>query len=136
MSHASGWQERTVAGDCPRTEGDATAFGLLSEELLERVIGEGMALRTDRCVPVDNATGLELLASARAPVDLEYQISGGPPVMVCGALDAAAGALDPHDLSAAPVVHSGGESVQFDLGFCHHRPGRRDAGAAPPSRPI
>lgn len=89
---------------------------LLSEDLIEKVIGEALELLMDPGVRVHNSAGLELLGSAGARVDFESQIARVPPELVQGALDAAPAEFELYDLDGAPVVHYGGESVQFDPG--------------------
>lgn len=91
-------------------------FGILSDELIEKVIDEGLELLMDPGVRVHNREGLKLLASAGARVDFDSQIARVPPEMVQEALDAAPAVFDLYDLEGVPVAHYGGESVQFDPG--------------------
>lgn len=89
---------------------------LLEETLLNQIIEEAFGLLLDPGVRVHNDEALRLLAEAGATVDFENQIARIPEVIVRKALDSAPQEFHLHDLEGSPVVHYGGDSVQFDPG--------------------
>jgi trimethylamine--corrinoid protein Co-methyltransferase len=89
---------------------------LLEEPLLNQIIDEAFGLLLDPGVRVHNDEALNLLAGAGASVDFENQIARIPEVIVRKALDSAPGEFHLYDLKGSPVVHYGGDSVQFDPG--------------------
>ncbi len=91
-------------------------FRLLDDDLVDRIIGEGFQLLVDPGVRVHNDAGLQLLADAGATVDFDSKIAYVPPKIVEEALEAAPSDFDLYDLDGEPVVHYGGEHVQFDPG--------------------
>ena len=91
-------------------------FKILSDELVERIIAEGFDLLQDPGVRVHNSEALDLLADAGADVDLDSQIAYIPREIVERALDTAPSDFHLYDLDGEPVVHYGGDSVQFDPG--------------------
>jgi trimethylamine:corrinoid methyltransferase-like protein len=89
-------------------------LSLLSESLVEKIIGEGFALLTNPGVRVHNEEALRLLADAGADVDFGARVARIPESIVRKALETA-----PHDfylytLDGQPVVHYGGDDVQFN----------------------
>jgi len=91
-------------------------FRMLSDELIEQIIAEGFELLMDPGVRVHNRQGLELLADAGAEVDFESQIAYVPQRIVEQALGTAPPEFYLYDLEGEPVVHYGGDNVQFDPG--------------------
>jgi trimethylamine--corrinoid protein Co-methyltransferase len=91
-------------------------FKILSDELIEQIIAEGFELLMDPGVRVHNEEALELLADAGAEVDFDAQIAYIPRDIVERALESAPSDFDLYDINGEPVVHYGGDSVQFDPG--------------------
>jgi trimethylamine--corrinoid protein Co-methyltransferase len=91
-------------------------FKILSEELTQRIIAEGFELLMDPGVRVHNQEALQLLADAGAEVDFGSQIAYIPPRIVQRALETAPSEFYLYSLDGEPVVHYGGDSVQFDPG--------------------
>jgi trimethylamine--corrinoid protein Co-methyltransferase len=91
-------------------------FKILSDDLIEQIIAEGFELLMDPGVRVHNKEALELLADAGAEVDFDSQIAYIPRDIVERALETAPSDFDLYDLDGEPVVHYGGDSVQFDPG--------------------
>jgi trimethylamine--corrinoid protein Co-methyltransferase len=89
---------------------------ILSEDVVEQIVAEGFELLMDPGVRVHNAGALELLADAGANVDFESQIAYIPQEIVQRALETAPSEFYLYDLDGEPVVHYGGDSVQFDPG--------------------
>lgn len=91
-------------------------LGILSDELVNQIIAEGFELLMDPGVRVHNAEALELLAGADADVDVETQTAHIPKPIVRRALETAPSEFYLYNLDGQPVVHYGGDSVQFDPG--------------------
>ncbi len=91
-------------------------FRMLGDDLIEQIIAEGFELLMDPGVRVHNHEALELLADAGADVDVESQITYIPRHIVEQALETAPSEFYLYDLDGEPVVHYGGNSVQFDPG--------------------
>ncbi|MGD1993614.1 MAG: trimethylamine methyltransferase family protein [Anaerolineae bacterium] len=91
-------------------------LSILSEELTQQIIAEGFELLMDPGVRVHNQEALELLADAGAEVDFEAQIAYIPQEIVQRALETAPSEFHLYNLDGEPVVHYGGDSVQFDPG--------------------
>jgi len=89
---------------------------VLSDELVEQIIQEGMRLLLDPGVRVHNHEALTLLAEAGAEVDFEQQIAKIPEAMVLNALHSAPGEFFLYNLDGQPVVHYGGDDIHFDPG--------------------
>lgn len=89
---------------------------VLDSELRDQIIEEAYALLMDPGVRVHNQEALALLEEAGARVDWETQIAFIPEGLVQGALRTAPSEFYLHNLSGEPVVHYGGDSVQFDPG--------------------
>jgi len=87
---------------------------LLGPDLVERVIGEGLALLVDPGVRVHNEEALGLLAEAGADVDRERQIARIPEHVVRRALETAPSEFYLFTLDGQPAVHYGGDDVQFN----------------------
>jgi trimethylamine--corrinoid protein Co-methyltransferase len=91
-------------------------FKILSDELIEQIIAEGFELLMDPGVRVHNEEALALLADAGAEVDFDAQVAYVPRDIVERALETAPSDFDLYGLNGEPVVHYGGDSVQFDPG--------------------
>jgi len=91
-------------------------FKILGDDLLGQIIAEGFELLRDPGVRVHNSEALRLLADAGADVDFDAQIAYIPRDIVEQALETAPSEFDLYDLEGEPVVHYGGDSVQFDPG--------------------
>jgi trimethylamine--corrinoid protein Co-methyltransferase len=87
---------------------------LLSPDLVERIIAEGLALLVDPGVRVHNEEALGLLAEAGAHVDRERQIARIPEHVVRRALETAPSEFYLYGLDGHPAVHYGGDDVQFN----------------------
>lgn len=91
-------------------------LALLSDDLVERILAEGMALLMDPGVRVHNEEALHLLAEAGAQVDFGAQVARIPETLVRQALETAPSEFYLYDLEGNPAVHYGGDRVQFDPG--------------------
>jgi len=91
-------------------------LNLLGDELVEQIIAEGFELLMDPGVRVHNADALKLLADAGADVDMETQVAHIPESIVRRALETRPSEFYLYNLDGEPVVHYGGDSVQFDPG--------------------
>jgi trimethylamine--corrinoid protein Co-methyltransferase len=91
-------------------------LNILSDALVEDIIAEGFELLMDPGVRVHNAEALKLLGDAGADVDVEAQIAHIPESIVRQALETAPSEFYLYNLDGEPVVHYGGDSVQFDPG--------------------
>ncbi|HEY43952.1 MAG TPA: hypothetical protein G4O11_08235 [Anaerolineae bacterium] len=91
-------------------------FKILSDELVNQIIDEALGLLLDPGVRVHNHEALELLAAAGADVDSEMQVARIPEDIVRRALETAPSEFYLYSLEGEPVVHYGGDSVQFDPG--------------------
>ena len=91
-------------------------LNLLSAELIKQIIEEGFALLMNPGIQVHNDEALSLLADAGAEIDLETKIAKIPEVIAREALESRPSEFYLYDLDGNPVVHYGGNSVQFDPG--------------------
>jgi len=91
-------------------------LSILSDELVNQVIAEGFELLMDPGVRVHNEEALKLLAGAGADVDMETQMARIPEPIVRRTLETAPSEFYLYSLDGEPVVHYGGDSVQFDPG--------------------
>jgi trimethylamine--corrinoid protein Co-methyltransferase len=91
-------------------------LNVLSDELVEQIIAEGFELLMDPGVRVHNEEALRLLADTGADVDMDTQIARIPESIVRRALETAPSEFYLYSLDGEPVVHYGGDSVQFDPG--------------------
>lgn len=89
---------------------------LLDDALLNQIIDEAFGLLLDPGVRVHNEEALTLLAEAGANVDLETQVAKIPQALVESAIDSAPSEFHLYNLAGEPVVHYGGDNVQFDPG--------------------
>ncbi len=88
----------------------------LSPEMLARILDEAHGLLADPGVRVHNREALSLLAEAGAQVNFEAQIARIPEKIIREALASAPSKFDLYSLDGQPVVHYGGDTVQFDPG--------------------
>ena len=88
----------------------------LSDDVINQIINEGLALLMDPGVRVENAEALCLLADAGADVDFEAQVAHIPEDIVRTALETAPSEFDLYDLDGEPVVRYGADTVQFAPG--------------------
>jgi trimethylamine--corrinoid protein Co-methyltransferase len=91
-------------------------FKILGDDLVNQIIDEALDLLRDPGVRVHNKEALEILAAAGADVDMETQIARIPEDIVGHALETAPSEFYLYNLEGEPVVHYGGDSVQFDPG--------------------
>jgi trimethylamine--corrinoid protein Co-methyltransferase len=89
---------------------------LLDEALLRQIVDEAYGLLVDPGVRVHNAEALNLLADAGAEVDFESQIAKIPETIVQEAIASAPSEFYLYNIAGDPVVHYGGDSVQYDPG--------------------
>jgi len=89
---------------------------LLADDLVDRIVGEGFQLLMDPGVRVHNDEALDLLAGAGATVDRGNRIVRVPEKIVRRALETAPEEFYLHTFDGRPVVHYGGDDVQFDPG--------------------
>jgi trimethylamine--corrinoid protein Co-methyltransferase len=89
---------------------------VLSDDLVQKIIGEGFELLMDPGVRVHNDEALRLLAEAGAKVDRANRIARIPEKIVRHALATTPHEFHLHTFDGRPVVHYGGDSVQFDPG--------------------
>ncbi len=89
---------------------------VLSEELVERIVGEALALLREPGVRVHNEEALRLLAEAGAEVDRQALVARIPEKTVREAIASTPKAFDVYTLDGRPAVHYGGDQVQFDPG--------------------
>ena len=91
-------------------------LNILGDELVEQIIAEGFELLMDPGVRVHNEEALKLLAGAGADVNAETRIAHIPESIARRALETAPSEFYLYNLDGEPVVHYGGDSVQFDPG--------------------
>ncbi len=89
---------------------------LLTDQAVDQIVGEAMALLMDPGVRVHNDEALGLLADAGADVDRQSRIARVPERIVRAALETAPKAFTLYDLDGQPAVHYGGDRVHFDPG--------------------
>jgi trimethylamine--corrinoid protein Co-methyltransferase len=91
-------------------------LNVLGAEDVDQIIGEGMQLLMDPGVRIHNDQALELLIGAGAEVDRAKQVAFIPEYLVQTALKTVPREFYLYSLDGEPVVHYGGERVQFDPG--------------------
>ena len=89
---------------------------LLSDELIAKVFEEAYELLRCPGVKVQNPEARDLLASAGAILYPDNQVIGIPASLVHKALESVPREFYLYDYEGNPVVHYGGDSVQFDPG--------------------
>lgn len=93
-----------------------TAIKLLSDDLVQRILDEAFQLMLDPGIKVQSQTARDLLESAGARVDAEREVAFIPEAIVRQALATTPSEFYLYNLAGEPVVHYGGDSVQFDPG--------------------
>jgi trimethylamine--corrinoid protein Co-methyltransferase len=91
-------------------------LNLLSDELVKQIIEEGFALLMDPGIQVHNEEARSLLAEAGAVIDLENRIAKIPEKIARDTFESRPSEFYLYNLDGEPVVHYGGDSVQFDPG--------------------
>lgn len=91
-------------------------LNILSPELVTQIVDEAFGLLMDPGVQVHNEDALKLLSEAGVNVNQETKIAHIPESIARRALDTAPSEFYLFDLDGDPVVHYGGDSVQFDPG--------------------
>jgi len=89
---------------------------LLSSETVDRVVQEGIELLQDPGVRVHSPRALSLLGDHGVQVDLQAKVARIPAQLVCRAVETAPKSFYLYDFDGQPVVHYGGDDVQFDPG--------------------
>ena len=89
---------------------------LLSPETVDRVVEEGIELLQDPGVRVHSPRALSLLGDHGALVDLQAKVARIPAALVRRAIETVPKSFYLYDLNGQPVVHYGGDDVQFDPG--------------------
>jgi trimethylamine--corrinoid protein Co-methyltransferase len=89
-------------------------FRILSDELINQIIEEGLQLLVDPGVRIHNEEALRLLADAGARVDFEQQIAYIPEDLVRKALETAPSEFSLYTMDGETAVHYGGDTVQFN----------------------
>jgi len=88
----------------------------LNHETIERVVAEAYDLLNDPGVRVHSDRALRLLAEHGADVDFEAQVACIPADLARQAVETAPSSFHLYDADGNPVVHYGGDDVQFDPG--------------------
>jgi trimethylamine---corrinoid protein Co-methyltransferase len=89
---------------------------VLSDQLVEQIVAEGLELLRDPGVRVHNEEALGLLEQAGATVDRSARVARIPEAVVRQALKTAPSSFDLYTLDGKPAVHYGGDHVHFDPG--------------------
>ena len=89
---------------------------LLTDQAVDQIVSEAMALLVDPGVRVHNSEALGLLADAGAEVDRSSRIARVPERMVRAALETVPKSFVLYDLEGRPAVQYGGDHVHFDPG--------------------
>lgn len=89
---------------------------LLEQATVERIINEAYELLMDPGVRIHSDEALELLADAGAEIDKEERVAHIPADIVRQAVETAPSSFYLYDYAGNPVVHYGGDDVQFDPG--------------------
>jgi len=89
---------------------------LLNRETIERIVAEAYELLWDPGVRIHSDEALGLLADAGATVDLEARVAQIPAELARQAVESAPSSFHLYDTSGEPMVHYGGDDVQFDPG--------------------
>ena len=88
----------------------------LSPDTIDRIVAEALDLLSDPGVRVHSERALRLLAEHGAEVNYEAQVALIPPDLARQAVETAPSSFYLYDVSGHPVVHYGGDDVQFDPG--------------------
>ncbi|MBN1993804.1 MAG: trimethylamine methyltransferase family protein [Anaerolineae bacterium] len=88
----------------------------LSQETVERVVGEAYDLLADPGVRVHSARALRLLADHGAKVDFQTRVASIPANMARLAVETVPSSFHLYHANGQPAVHYGDDDVQFDPG--------------------
>ena len=91
-------------------------LSLLTDDLIQRILGEAFQLMLKPGIKVQNAEARELLKSAGATVDEETLVAQIPERLVRKALETVPRQFHLYDYDGNPSVQYGGEAVHFDPG--------------------
>ena len=89
---------------------------LLDRETIERIVAEAYELLWNPGVRIHSDEALGLLADAGATVDFEAGVAQIPAELARQAVERAPSSFHLYDANGEPVVHYGGDDVQFDPG--------------------
>jgi len=89
---------------------------LLEQEIIERIVAEAYELLWDPGVRIHSDDALGLLADAGVTVDFEARVAQIPAELARQAVESAPSSFHLYNASGEPVVHYGGDDVQFDPG--------------------
>jgi len=91
-------------------------LNILSKDLIDQIIAEGIALLMNPGIQIMNDEALSILAEAGAEVDQENNIAKIPEKLVQTALGMRTSEFDLYDLSGNQVVHYGEDQIHFTPG--------------------
>jgi len=89
---------------------------LLNRETIERIVAEAYELLWNPGVRIHSDEALGLLAEAGATVDFEARVAQIPAELARQAVESAPSSFYLYNAKGEPVVHYGGDDVQFDPG--------------------
>lgn len=89
---------------------------LLDQETIERIVAEAYELLWNPGVRIHSDEALHLLADAGATVDFKAKVAQIPAELARQAVESAPSSFHLYDADGKPVVHYGGDDVQFDPG--------------------
>jgi len=89
-------------------------FRILTDEIINQIIEEGLQLLMDPGVRIHNEEALKLLAGAGAQVDFENQIAYIPEDLVRKSIETAPSEFSLYTMDGEPAVHYRGDTVQFN----------------------
>lgn len=90
------------------------SLSFIEDQLIERIVGEALALISERGVTVQGAVARELLSSAGARV--ENGVAHIPESLARGTLETVPRSFSLYNRAGEPTVQYGGDHVQFDPG--------------------
>jgi len=91
-------------------------LNILSQEIVDQILNEGMQLLMNPGVRVKNMEALDLLAAGGANVNKETQVAQIPEKVIRKALETAPGSFYLYNLDGQQSIHYGGDDVHFDPG--------------------
>lgn len=91
-------------------------LSFLTQEQIQQIISEAIAVLADPGIQVQNADALTLLADSGAKVDTTHQTACIPETVIERALERVPHEFYLYTLEGQPVVHYGGDDVHFDPG--------------------
>lgn len=89
-------------------------FRLLSDNLIDRIVSEGLELLKDPGVKIHNEEALSLLSDNGAEVDLDEKVAHLPEDIVIDAIDTAPSEFTLYTLDGEPAVSYKGDNVHFN----------------------